>query len=148
RAYDVHEPLGVIAIISPWNFPVAIPVDAILNALAAGNTVVVKPSPKTPAISSFIENLFREAGLPEGIVSFVHGDKAEAAALVTGDVDRVVFTGSVAGGKAIMKMSADKLHPLTLELGGKHAAIVLGDADVDKAAQAIVWGAFTNAGQA
>ncbi len=148
KAYKVFEPLGVIAVISPWNFPFAIPVEAILNALAAGNTVVLKPSPKTPAISLAIEKLFADAGFPAGVVSVVHGDKDQAAALVRSDVSRVVFTGSVPGGKAIMSLAAEKLHPLTLELGGKHAAIVLADADLDKVAPAIVWGAFTNAGQA
>lgn len=147
RSYTIHEPLGVVAIISPWNFPFSIPVATMLTALAAGNTVVVKPSPKTPLIAQAIEKLFWEAGFPPGSVSIVQGDRDEARAVVLSDVDRVVFTGSVVGGKAIMSLAAEKLHPVTLELGGKHPAIVLEDAPVEQVAKAIVWSAFANAGQ-
>lgn len=148
KSYNVFEPLGVVAVISPWNYAFSIPVSSMLTALAAGNTVILKPSPKTPLIARAIEDLFRAAGFPDGVVSVVVGDRDEARALVLADVDKVVFTGSVPGGRAIMAMCAQKLHPVTLELGGKHAAIVLADADVDKVARSIVWCAFTNAGQA
>jgi succinate-semialdehyde dehydrogenase/glutarate-semialdehyde dehydrogenase len=148
RSYNIHEPLGVVAVISPWNYAFTIPVCTMLTALAAGNTVILKPSPKTPLLGKAIEKLFWQAGFPEGTVSVVTGDRLEAKTLVLSDVDRVVFTGSVAGGKAIMGLAAEKLHPVTLELGGKHPAIVLEDADVDKIAPAVAWTAFTNAGQA
>ncbi len=148
RAYNVFEPLGVIAIISPWNYPFSIPVCSALNALAAGNTVVFKPSPKTPMIGVEIVKLFERAGFPKGVVNVVVGDKDEAMCLMRSGVDRVVFTGGVNGGKAIARDCADKLMPVTLELGGKHAAIVLADADIEKTARGLVFGAFTNAGQA
>lgn len=148
KSYNLFEPLGVVAIISPWNYAFAIPVSTMLTALAAGNTVILKPSPKTPLLGQAIQKLFWEAGFPEGTVSVVTGDKEEAKTLVLSPVDRVVFTGSVGGGKAIMALAAEKLHPVTLELGGKHPAIVLEDADIDKIAAPIVWTAFTNAGQA
>lgn len=148
RAYNVFEPLGVIAIISPWNFPFSIPVCSALNALAAGNTVVFKPSPKTPMVGVEIVKLFERAGFPKGVVNVVIGDKDEALCLMRSGVDRVVFTGGVNGGKAIARECADKLMPVTLELGGKHAAIVLADADIETTARGLVFGAFTNAGQA
>lgn len=148
RAYNVFEPLGVIAIISPWNFPFSIPVCSALNALAAGNTVIIKPSPKTPMVGVEIVKLFERAGFPKGVVNVVVGDKDEAICLMRSGVDRVVFTGGVNGGKAIARDCADKLIPVTLELGGKHAAIVLADADIEKTARGLVFGAFTNAGQA
>lgn len=148
KSYNVFEPLGTIAVVSPWNYAFSIPVCTMLSALAAGNAVVLKPSPKTPLVSKAIERLFVEAGFPAGLVGLVVGDQEEARTLINSDVDKVIFTGSVGGGKAIMALAAAKLLPVTLELGGKHAAIVLEDADVDKVAAAIVWGAFTNAGQA
>jgi len=148
RSYNVYEPLGVVAVISPWNYAFSIPVSTMLTALAAGNTVIVKPSPKTPMTALKIAELFEEAGFPAGAVSVVIGDRVEARSLVLSEVDRVVFTGSVGGGRAIMGLAAHRLHPVSLELGGKHAALVLADADVDKVAEAIVWAAFTNCGQA
>lgn len=148
KSYNVFEPLGTIAVISPWNYAFSIPVSTMLSALACGNAVVLKPSPKAPLVAKAIGELFAEAGFPAGLVGVVYGDKDEARILVGSDVDRVVFTGSTGGGRAIMGLAAAKLKPVTLELGGKHAAIVLGDTDVDKVASAIVWGAFTNAGQA
>lgn len=148
RSYNIFEPMGVVAIISPWNFPFSISVNSMLMALACGNTVVLKPSPKTPLIGEAIMRLFEKAGFPSGVVTVVQGDKEVASALVLSDVARVVFTGGVPGGRAIMTLAAKKVHPVTLELGGKHPAIVLGDVDVEKTARAIVWSSFTNAGQA
>jgi succinate-semialdehyde dehydrogenase/glutarate-semialdehyde dehydrogenase len=148
KAYNVFEPVGVIAVISPWNFPFAIPFSSILMAVANGNTVVLKPSPKTPLVGKLIADICKESGLPDGVVNLVQGDKVEAEAIITAEINKVIFTGSVGGGKAIMGLAARKLHAVTLELGGKHPAIVLADADVDKLARSIVWAAFTNAGQA
>lgn len=148
KVYNQFEPLGTIAVISPWNYPFAIPVATMLTALAAGNTVVLKPSPKTPLVSKAIETLFAEAGFPPDTVKVIYGDRDQAKALVLSDVSRVVFTGSVGGGKAIAEMAAAKLHPTTLELGGKHPAIICADANLAKIAPAIAWCAFTNAGQA
>lgn len=148
KAYNQHEPAGTVAVISPWNYPFSIPLSTVLCALAAGNAVVLKPSPKTPLVGQAIKSMLDEAGLPDDLVQVVHGDREPAAALVNAPVDRVVFTGSVAGGKAIMGMCAQNVRQVTLELGGKHPAIVLADVDVDKSARGIVWAAFTNAGQA
>lgn len=148
RAYNVYEPLGVIAVISPWNYPFSIPVSTILASLAAGNAVVFKPSPKTALIAEMVMEFFKEAEFPSGLLSLVQGDRAEAEHLINSRINRVMFTGSVGGGRAIAGLAAKKLLPVTLELGGKHAAIVLEDSDVDAIAKPIVWAAFTNAGQA
>lgn len=148
KAYNIFEPVGVVAIISPWNFPFSIPTSTILTALAVGNTVVLKPSPKTPLVAEWIRQLVSRAGFPEGCLEIVHGDRLEAKTLVESDIDRVFFTGSVAGGKAIMSLAAPGLKQVSLELGGKHPAIVLADSDPEKCADAIVWSAFTNTGQA
>lgn len=148
RAYNVYEPLGVIAVISPWNYPFSIPVSTMLSALAAGNAVVLKPSPKTALVAEAIMEVFKEAKFPDGLVSVVQGDRVEAERLINSSINRIMFTGSVPGGRAIAGLAAKKLLPCTLELGGKHAAIVLEDSDIDVVARPIVWGAFTNAGQA
>lgn len=148
RSYNLYQPLGVIAVISPWNYPFSIPATSILLALVAGNGVVLKPSPKTPLVAAALIGLFEKAGFPPGLIGLVQGDRNECEKLILSGVDRVVFTGSVNGGKAIMKIASEKLIPLTLELGGKHPAIVLADADPEHAASGIVWSAFTNAGQA
>lgn len=148
RAYNLYQPLGVIAVVSPWNYPFSIPAASILLALVAGNGVVLKPSPKTPLVAAALVGLFEKAGFPPGLVGLVQGDRSECEKLITSGVDRIVFTGSVNGGKAIMAIAAPHLIPLTLELGGKHPAIVLPDVDAKVAASGIVWNAFTNAGQA
>ena len=142
------EPLGVIAVISPWNFPLSIPATGVLTALATGNCVLLKPSPKASQVAGALADLLHEAGLPDDVLQVIHGDKEEAQALLKEGLDRVVFTGSVAGGRAIMQLAAQNLTPVTLELGGKHPAIVLEDADLERCADAILWSAFTNAGQA
>ena len=148
RSYNLHEPLGVVAVISPWNYPFSIPGASMLMALAAGNAVVLKPSPRCPLVAAALVNLLVRAGFPGDLVGLVQGDKEEAEALILAGVSRVIFTGSVQGGKAIMAIASGKLVPVTLELGGKHPAIVLDDVDADKVAGAIAWCAFTNAGQA
>ncbi|HEY9792150.1 MAG TPA: aldehyde dehydrogenase family protein [Candidatus Obscuribacterales bacterium] len=148
RAYNVYEPHGVIAVISPWNYPFSIPVATILSSLTGGNAVVWKPSPKTALIAQAAMDIFRRAGFPENLIQLLQGDKVEAERLILSDVQRVMFTGSTMGGKAIMALAAKKLLPVTLELGGKHAAIVLEDSDIDEIARPLVWAAFTNAGQA
>lgn len=148
RAFNVYEPLGVIAVISPFNFPFSIPVSSMLAALVAGNTVVLKASPKTALVAETIVKAFAAVGFPAGVIGIVQGDRAEAERLINSDVNRIMFTGSVAAGRAIAGMAAKKLIPCTLELGGKHAAIVLDDCDLDKIGPPLIWAAFTNAGQA
>lgn len=148
RAYNVYEPLGVVAVISPWNYPFSIPVSTMIAALAAGNAVVLKPSPKTAMIAEAVMSIFQKAGFPEDLVALVQGDRIEAERLINSRISRVMFTGSVGGGRAIAGLAAKKLLPVTLELGGKHAAIVLEDSNLDVIARPLVWAAFTNAGQA
>jgi acyl-CoA reductase-like NAD-dependent aldehyde dehydrogenase len=141
-------PHGVVLVITPWNYPFSIPLICAATALAAGNTVVLKPAPATTLAGLRVGDLFRRAGLPAGVLNVVATDDAVAAALTQdARVDKIVFTGSVATGKRIMAAAAANLTPVVLELGGKDPAIVCADADLDQAADGIVWGAFMNAGQ-
>ena len=142
------KPLGVVGIISPWNFPLATPLDEVVMALMAGNAVVLKPSELTPLIALKIGELFSRAGLPAGLLEVLTGDGSTGAALVEARVDKIMFTGSVATGKRVAEAAARYLIPVVLELGGKDPMIVLEDADIKNAARGAVWGAFANAGQA
>jgi acyl-CoA reductase-like NAD-dependent aldehyde dehydrogenase len=143
----VHEPLGVIAIISSWNYPLAIPLSQIIPAVAAGNAVICKTSDFTPQCGTLIQRLFDEAKFPEGLVTIVQGAADVAQALIAGRPDKVFFTGSVATGKRVAEACAKDLIPSVLELGGKDAMLVLADANLEIAASAAVWGGFTNCGQ-
>nr|MBA2339916.1 aldehyde dehydrogenase family protein [Pyrinomonadaceae bacterium] len=144
----VYHPLGVVGIISPWNFPWAIPLGEVVMALMAGNSVVLKPSELTPLTALKIADVFKRAGLPEGLLEVVTGDGQTGAALVEAGVDKIMFTGSVRTGRRVAEAAAKTLTPVVLELGGKDPMIVLDDADVETASSAAVWGAFANAGQA
>ena len=144
----VFKPLGVIGIISPWNFPLATPAQEVVMALIAGNAVVLKPSELTPLIALKIGELFTRAGLPENLFEIITGDGATGAALIDARVDKIMFTGSVATGKRVAEAAAKFLTPVVLELGGKDPMIVLEDADINNAARGAVWGAFANSGQA
>lgn len=143
----VHEPLGVVGVIAPWNYPFMLALGAIVPALLAGNAVVFKPSEYTPAVALALADLFAAAGLPERVLQVVLGDGATGAALVQCAVDRVMFTGSAATGRKITAALAGRFIPATLELGGSDAMIVLADADLDYAASGAVWGRFMNCGQ-
>ena len=141
-----RESRGVVGVIMPWNFPVALPLRTIVPALLAGNAVVFKPSEVAPRSGALVVGLF--AGLvPDGVVGIAQGGGEVGAALCSADVDLVVFTGSVTAGRAVAHACAEKLIPCALELGGKDAAIVLADADLERAANGVVWGAMMNAGQ-
>lgn len=144
----VYKPLGVVGIISPWNFPWAIPLGEVVMSLMAGNAVVLKPSELTPLVGQKIAEVFSRAGLPEDLLSVVTGAGATGASLVEAGVDKIMFTGSVATGRRVAEAAARKLIPCVLELGGKDPMIVFEDANLEAAAQAAVWGAFANAGQA
>ena len=144
----LHDPYGVIGIISPWNYPFSIPATEVMAALVAGNAVVLKPSEFTPLIALELQTLLREAGVPKDAFHVVPGEGAAGAALVESEIDKLVFTGSVATGLRIAQVAAGRLLPVVLELGGKDPMIVLDDADLDVASSAAVWGAFVNAGQA
>jgi succinate-semialdehyde dehydrogenase/glutarate-semialdehyde dehydrogenase len=142
------EPYGVIAVISPWNYPIAVPLGQIIPALIAGNAVILKPSEFTPWCGALVGELCQEA-LPDGLVQVAQGGGEVGAALVELEgVGKVIFTGSVATGKRVAESCARRLIPSVLELGGKDAMIVLGDADLEVASSAAVWGGFTNCGQA
>ena len=144
----LHVPFGVVLVITPWNYPFAISLSGVATALAAGNTVVLKPAPATTLIGLRIGELCARAGIPDGVVNVVAADDAVAGALVEDPrVGKIVFTGSVATGRKVMAAAARNLTPVVLELGGKDPAIVCRDADLDRAARGIVWGAFVNAGQ-
>ncbi|MFE3457122.1 aldehyde dehydrogenase family protein [Nocardiopsis aegyptia] len=143
------EPLGVVGVIVPWNFPMPVLAWGAAPALAAGNTVVVKPAELTPLTALRIGELAREAGLPEGVLQILPGAGPVAGERLVRhpDVAKIAFTGSTRVGRGIMAASADRLKRLTLELGGKSANIVFADADLDKAAAAAPGGVFDNAGQ-
>jgi succinate-semialdehyde dehydrogenase/glutarate-semialdehyde dehydrogenase len=147
-SYLFYKPLGVVGIISPWNFPWATPLDEIVLALLAGNAVVLKPSELTPFTALKIREVFKQARLPDGLLEIVTGDGSTGAALIEAGVDKVMFTGSVATGKRVAEAAAKHLTPVVLELGGKDPMIVLEDANLPNAARAAVWGGFANAGQA
>ncbi|MFL6228527.1 MAG: aldehyde dehydrogenase family protein [Pyrinomonadaceae bacterium] len=142
------RPIGVVAVISPWNFPWAIPLGEVVMALMAGNGVVLKPSELTPFVALKIADVFARAGLPTGLLSVLTGDGRTGAALVEAGADKIMFTGSVATGRRIAEAAGRQLIPCVLELGGKDPMIILEDADIEAAAAAAVCGAFANAGQA
>lgn len=144
----VYRPLGVIGIISPWNFPLGTPAEEVAMALVAGNTVVLKPSELTPLVGVKIDELFTRAGLPADVLQVITGDGSTGAALVDAQVDKIMFTGSVGTGKRVAAAASKYLTPVVLELGGKDPMIVFADADIANAARGAVWGAFANAGQA
>ncbi len=144
----LFQPLGVTLIISPWNFPFVIPLSDATSALAAGNTVVLKPSSTTPLTGLFIGEIYREAGLPPGVLNIVNTRAAQAEYMITHPtVQTVMFTGSVGVGRRVMELAARNLTHIVLELGGKDPMIVLDDADLDLAARGAVWAAFMNTGQ-
>jgi aldehyde dehydrogenase (NAD+) len=144
-----HEPLGVIGVIVPWNFPMPVAAWGFAPALAAGNTVIVKPAEYTPLTALRLAELALAAGIPEGVFQVVPGTGPEAGEhLVTHPlVRKVVFTGSTSVGQRIMRLCATQVKPLTLELGGKNANIVFADADLEKAAASAPAAAFDNSGQ-
>lgn len=148
-SYVTHKPIGVVAGICPWNFPIHTAMLKIIPALIAGNTIIVKPAPTTPVATLYLGELFRSV-LPAGVCSVITGkDKAKVGELLVEhpDVAKISFTGSVATGKRIAAKAAASLKRVTLELGGNDAAIVLGDVNVKEKAEEIFWGAFANCGQ-
>lgn len=148
-AMSVREPVGVVALITPWNFPVAVPSWKLLPALVAGNTVVWKPSPETPGCAVRLAETLHDAGLPPGVLNLVFGDAAQGEQLVTDPRVRAVsFTGSTETGRRVMALAAEHgPKRVSLECGGKNAIIVLADADLDLAVEGILWAAFGTTGQ-
>ncbi len=146
RSVVHHDPFGVCAAITPWNFPMAMPNWMILPALAAGNTVLFKPSEETPLCGQAFADILGET-LPEGVLTVVHGADDQGKALVKSGVDLVAFTGSREVGKHILRAASEDLTRVILELGGKDPMIVLDDADLEEAAKFAAWNGFRNAGQ-
>ncbi|MGB0639666.1 MAG: aldehyde dehydrogenase family protein, partial [Myxococcota bacterium] len=147
-AMTMWRPHGVVGLITPWNFPVCIPLWKIAPAVAAGNTVVLKPAPETPMTAQIIGELLMEAGFPPGVVNIVHGDVAPAQALIEHpDVKAISFTGSTEVGRIIERACGERHKPVQCELGGKNPLIVLDDGDITKAAAACALGAFGSTGQ-
>ncbi len=146
RSAFTYEPLGVIGVIAPWNYPWSIPFGEVALALMAGNGVVLKPASLTPLIGERIGRVFERAGIPEGLVRVIHGP-GTGAALVDSSVAKIFFTGSVQTGRGVGEACARQLKGSVLELGGKDPMIVLGDANLDHAVAGALWGGFANAGQ-
>ena len=141
-----YEPLGVIGIIAPWNYPWSIPFGEVAQALMAGNGVVLKPASLTPLIGERIRAVFERAGVPEGLVRVLHGP-GTGSALVRSRAAKIFFTGSVETGRGVAEECARRLKGSVLELGGKDPMIVLADANLDHAVAGALWGGFANAGQ-
>ncbi len=148
-AMSIRQPLGVVGIITPWNFPMAIPSWKTMPALVTGNTVVFKPSSDTPLCATLLVELMAEAGFPAGVVNLVTGSGAEVgdAIVDSPDVAVISFTGSSTTGKHIAARAGRRLKRVSLELGGKNGVVVLGDADLDLATDGILWSAFGTTGQ-
>ena len=142
-----HQPLGVVGIITPWNGPFILGMNPSVQALMAGNTVVVKGSEVTPYSTRLVAEMFEEAGLPEGVLQVLMGDGHTGAALVEAGCNKISFTGSVATGRKVAEACGRQLIPCTLELGGKDAMVVCADADLDRAASGAVIGSCMNPGQ-
>lgn len=147
--YTLHEPVGVVGQIIPWNFPLAMAAWKLGSALAVGCTVVIKPASETPLSLLYVGELFKEAGFPDGVVNIVPGaGRVAGDAIIThDDVDKVAFTGSTAVGKEVMKKAADQIKSVTLELGGKSPAIILEDANLEEAIEGAFDGTMYNHGQ-
>ncbi len=142
-----YQPLGVVGVIGPWNYPVFTPLGSIAYALAAGNTVVFKPSEYTPGVGKWLVDAFAEVVPEWPVLQLITGFGETGAALVGAGVHKIAFTGSTGTGKKIMAAAAETLTPVIIEAGGKDAVLVDADADLEAAADATVWGAFSNSGQ-
>src|ERR671924_684776 len=147
KSFFSYEPIGVVGVIAPWNYPWSIPFGEVAIALMAGNGVVLKPASLTPLIGERIQEVFERAGLPEGLVRTVHGGGAVGQALVESSVAKVFFTGSVEVGRRVGEECARRMKGSVLELGGKDAMIVCADANLPNAISGCLWGGFANAGQ-
>jgi len=146
---SVREPLGVVALVTPWNFPIAIPAWKLFASLICGNSVILKPSSETPACAAALVEILAEAGVPPGVVNLVCGPGAEVGEylLTHPGVDAASFTGSCAAGERLERLLAPLHRPLALEMGGKNAIIVMDDADLELALEGALWGGFGTSGQ-
>ncbi|RMF53912.1 MAG: aldehyde dehydrogenase family protein [Chloroflexota bacterium] len=146
--WTVRQPYGVVLSITPWNFPIILTITPMVAALLTGNAVIWKPSEYSTQVAELIAQTLRESGIPEGVFHLVHGAGEVGAALIAQQPDKICFTGSTATGRKIAAAAGERLIPVTLELGAKDAALVLEDADLERTAHGIIWGALFNAGQA
>ncbi len=149
KAYYTFEPKGVVGVMSPWNYPFTLSAGPVVSAVAAGNTVVLKPASQTTRSGLMVKEILEKAGLPQGVVNVVTGNgRVTGQALIEHpDLDMLFFTGSTPVGRKVNVAAAQRLIPAVMELGGKDAAIVTKNADLDRAARGTVFGAFTNCGQ-
>lgn len=144
----VREPVGVVGVISPWNYPFGIPASQIVSMLYAGNSVVLKPAEQTPLSAELFQDLMTDAGLPGDVLQVVHGrGGVTGQALVESSVDHLFFTGSTDVGLEIHESASQRRKPVCLEMGGSDPALVLSDADLELAADGVVWARYMNAGQ-
>ena len=147
KTWEVHRPVGVVGVITPWNYPFTLPSTDIAPAVIAGNAVVLVPDELTPRSADIMLSLMLEAGLPEGVVSIVHGGGRVHGTDLINAVDFIMFTGSTATGRIVAKQCAERLIGFSGELGGKNPMLVLSDADVAKTAKGAVRSCFANSGQ-
>ncbi len=148
RSILLREPYGVIGIIAPWNYPFGIPMHEVVQSLLAGNTVILKVATQARAVGDAIAALFRDSGLPDGALAVVHiPGRIAGSAFVDSGIDKLFFTGSTEVGRQLMALAADRLLPLSLELGGNDAMIVLRDADLSRAVDGAIWAGLSNSGQ-
>ena len=148
-AMTLRRPIGVVGVISPWNFPMAIPSWKICPALICGNTIVFKPASDTPASATRFVEILEEAGVPKGVVNLVHGsgDAVGEAVISHPDISLISFTGSTETGRHITAKTAPALKRVSLEMGGKNCQIIMDDADLELALEGALWGAFGTTGQ-
>jgi succinate-semialdehyde dehydrogenase/glutarate-semialdehyde dehydrogenase len=146
-AIETFEPLGVVGVISPWNYPMTLSMTDVLPALVAGNAVVCKPDERTPYATLMLAELLEEAGLPDDVLSVATGEGSVVGPALIDRVDYIAFTGGTETGRSVAEQAGRNLIDCSLELGGKNPMLVLDDADIDDAARGAVNGAFTNAGQ-
>jgi succinate-semialdehyde dehydrogenase/glutarate-semialdehyde dehydrogenase len=148
RNWILYTPLGVVGVISAWNYPVLVPVGPIATALVAGNGVVFKPSEYTPLVGELLVRLFAEAGVPDGVLRIVHGGGTTGDAMCRApSIAKICFTGGVSTGREVMRLAAEHGKQVILELGGNDPAIVCDDADLDRAVAVTVWAGLAGAGQ-
>jgi len=146
---SMRDPVGVVAAITPWNFPIAIPTWKLSAALICGNTVVLKPASDTPVLAAELVKLYEEAGLPPGVLNLVIGSGDEVGDPLVNHpkVDVISFTGSTDTGRSVLTQTASRMKRVSLEMGGKNAIVVMEDADLDLAVEGIIWSAFGTTGQ-
>jgi len=148
KSFVHYVPYGVVGVISPWNYPFAIPYSEVIMALIAGNGVILKTATETQMVGIALRNAINSADLPKGLFQFINlPGKIAGEAFLKNGIDKLFFTGSVPVGKELMKLASDTLTPVSLELGGNDAMLVCEDADIDRAVNGAVWAGFSNSGQ-